>query len=233
MAQPKNAKKNARRRAPALKAIGVSPDGASLLLARTAAATTPAFRLAIDESLVGALEEAQSARKAAARAKDQLELPPPIPARVESKLSVAEIQNLLRQGRSAQAIAKKAGVDPSWVERWEGPIVWERAGIATRARRAYLSRPRGGTSRVSLGDAVAMNMKDRGIRIEGAEFDAAWDSVKKPRSDRWVVTFSFTHRAREQSARWEFDQETGELSAPDKVGSEIGWVAPLRRRRRA
>lgn len=234
MATRKNgAKKNPRKRPPTLKAIGVGPDGTSLLLARTAGSTTPGFRLAIDESLVGALEEAQSARKAAERARDQLELPPPIPARVESKLSVAEIQNLLRQGRSVQAIAKKAGVDPSWVERWEGPIVWERAGIATRARRAYLSRPRGGSSRVSLGDAVAMNMKERGLRIEGAEFDSAWDSVKKPRSDRWVVTFSFSHRSREQTARWEFDQESGELTALDKVGNEIGWVAPLRRRKRA
>lgn len=238
MAQPKNGSrktsaKSTRKRAPSLKAIGVTSDGAALLLARTSGATTPAFRLAIDEGLVGALEEAQSARKSAARARDQLELPPPIPARVESLLSVAEIQNLLRQGRSVQTIAKKAGVDPAWVERWEGPIVWERAGIATRARRAYLSKTRGGASRVSLGDAVAMNMKDRGLRIEGAGFDSAWDSVKKPRSDRWVVTFSFTQRGREQHAKWEFDQETAELTSLDKLGSEIGWVAPLKRRKRA
>jgi hypothetical protein len=133
VAQPK---KTARRRTPTLKAIGVSPDGSALLLARNAGAATPGFRLAIDEGLVGALEEARSARDATARARDQLELPPPIPARVESKLTVAEIQNLLRQGRSVDAIAKKAGVDASWVERWEGPIVWERSGTATRARRA-------------------------------------------------------------------------------------------------
>ena len=226
-------KKKARRRAPSLKAIGVSADGTTLLLARSAGATTPAFRLAIDEGLVGALEEAQSARKAARRAKDQLELPPPIPARVESKLTVAEIQNLLRQGRTVDSIAKKAGVDPAWVERWEGPIVWERAGTATRARRSYLERPRGGTSRVSLGDAVAMNMKERGLRMEGAGFDSAWDSVKKPRSDGWVVSFSFTHRSSEQKARWEFDPDTGQLSALDKLATEIGWVAPIRRRKRA
>jgi len=230
VAQPK---KNARKRTPTLKAIGVSPDGSALLLARNAGATNPGFRLAIDEGLVGALEEAQAARKAALRAKDQLELPPPIPARVESKLTIAEVQNLLRQGRSVDAIAKKAGVDPAWVERWEGPIVWERAGTATRARRSYVERPRGGASRVSLGDAVAMNMKERGLRIEGAAFDSSWDSVKKPRSDRWVVSFSFTHRSHEHRARWEFDPETGKLSALDKLATEIGWVAPLRRRKRA
>lgn len=221
------------KRTPVLKAVGVSPDGSSVLLARTAGAATPTFRLSIDEQLVGALEQAQSNRRASTRAKDQLELPPPIPARVESKLTVAEIQNHLRQGRSVEAIAKKAGVDPLWVQRWAGPIVWERAGTATKARRAYLSRARGGISRVSLGDAVAMNLKERGLRIEGAEFESSWDSTKKSRSDRWVVTFSFTHRAREQKARWEFDPETGDLTSLDKLANEIGWVPPLRRRKRA
>lgn len=229
MAKPKKPAQ----RATVLKAVGVSPDGASLLLAKTAGATTPTYRLSIDERLVGALEEAQTSRRAAARAKDQLELPPPIPARVESTLTVAEIQNLLRQGRSVDSIAKKAGVDPVWVERWAGPIVWERAGTATKARRAYLARARGGVSRVSLGDAVAMNLKDRGLRIEGAEFDSSWDSTKKSRSDRWVITFTFTHRSREQKARWEFDPENGDLTSLDKLANEIGWVPPLRRRKRA
>jgi Protein of unknown function (DUF3071) len=226
------AKKRSRTKIAGLKPVGATPDGDALLLARSAGGT-PAFRLPIDGSLVDVLEQAHTARSAAARAKDQLELPPPIPARVESQLTVAEIQAALRQGRTVEAVAKKAGVDPAWVERWAGPIVWERAGMATKARREYLSKPRGGTSRVSLGDAVAMNLKDRGLRIEGAEFDAAWDSTKKARSDKWVVTFTFTHRSREQTARWDFDPESGELACLDKLAGEIGWVAPIRRRKRA
>lgn len=227
MAQPK------KKRTATLKVIGTSPDGSALLLARSSGATTPAFRVVLDESLVGALEDAQSARKAVARAKDQLELPPPIPARVESKLSIKEVQNLLRQGKSVESIAKKAGVDSGWVERWEGPIVWERAGTATRARRAYLVRPRGGSSRMSLGDAVTFNLKDRGVRMEGAAFESAWDSVKKPRSDRWVVTFTFAHRSREQTVRWEYDPENDDLTAIDKTSADLGWVAPIQRRSRA
>ena len=229
--QPK--KKSARRRTPGLKPIGVTPDGSALLLARSAGATTASFRLPIDEALVGALEDAFGARKAASRAKDQLELPPPIPGRVESSLTVAEIQNLLRQGRSVAAIAKKAGVDPSWIERWETPIVWERAGTATRARRAHLVRARGGVSKLPLGEAIAHNLRGRGLRIEGPAFDAAWDSIKKPRTDRWVVSFSFTQRSREQTARWEFDPETGRLTGLDKVANDLGWVEPPRRRKRA
>jgi hypothetical protein len=225
-------KKKTRRPITKLIAVGVNPEGTSLLLARPGGAT-PAFRLAIDEDLVGALEEAHETRKAATRAKDQLELPPPIPARVESSLTVAEVQNLLRQGRSAAAIAKRAGVDPAWVERWEGPIVWERAGTATRARRAYLSKTRSGSSRVSLGDAVAMNLKDKGLRLDGAEYESAWDSIKKPRSEKWVVSFTFAQRDREQVARWEFDPETGRLTGLDKLANELGWIAPIKRRSKA
>ena len=230
MAEPKKA---ARKRVSSLKPVGVSPDGTALLLSRKAGSSTPSFRLGIDESLVAALEEAHHARTAAKKAKDQLELPPPIPARVESKLTVREVQNLLRQGRTVAAIAKRAGVDPQWVERWESPIIWERAGMATRARRAHLTKARGGISRVPLGEAVASNLKDRGVKLDNKAFEAAWDSTKKARSTRWAVTFTFTSKGREQTARWEFDPETSEVHGLDKLANELGWVAPPRKRSRA
>ena len=204
-----------------------------MLLGRGAGARSPAFRLPIDESLVAALEEAHATRTAARKAKDQLELPPPIPVRVESKLSVREVQNLLRQGRTVAVIAKRAGVDPQWVERWESPIIWERAGMATRARRSHLMKARGGVSRVPLGEAVTANLKDRGIKMDARTFEAAWDSTKKARSTRWTVTFTFTSKGREQTARWEFDPESGEVHGLDKLANELGWIAPPRKRSRA
>jgi len=215
-----------------LKVVGTSPEGDALLLGRSATAA-PAFRVPLDVGLVEALEEAQASRLAAARALDQLELPPPIPSRVESSLAVREIQNLLRQGRSAESIAKKAGGDATWVERWEGPIVWERAGTAARARRAFLSRSRGGSSRFPLGDAVVSNLKERGVKMDADAFEGAWDSTKKPRSEKWTVAFAFPQRSREYVARWEFDPETDKLVAIDKLANELGWVAPIRRRKRA
>ncbi len=225
-------KKPVRKRTPTLKAIGADPSGSALLLARSSTATTPTFRLSIDEGLVDALESAQTARAAATRAEAQMELPPPMPARVESKLTVKEIQNLLRQGRSVEAIAKRAGVDPDWVQRWEVPIVWERVGMAAKARRVHLRRARGGISRVPLGEAVAANLKRRGVKVD-ADSDEGWDSTRKPRSSRWVVTFSFDARGREQVAHWEYDPESDTLSNGDKLGTELGWIPPIRRRTRA
>lgn len=236
MAQPK---KGGRKRVSTLKPVGIGPDGTSLLLARSATAASGSFRLAIDEALVERLEEAHAARAARDHVQTKVETtdgPEPVPqapVKVESKLSIKEIQGLLRQGRSVEAIARKAGVEPDWVHRWEVPIQWERSGTATRAQRVHLRRARGGVARVPLAEAVVANLKDRGIRLEPAAFDAGWDSTKRPRSARWIVTFTFTARRSEQVARWEFDPESGDLSALDKLANELGWIAPLRRRSRA
>lgn len=225
-------KKAVRPRVTSLKAVGTSPDGSALLLGRPQGGGAR-FKVPIDTALVEALEAARSARDAAARARDQLELPPPIPARVESSLTVKEIQDLLRQGRTTSAIAKRAGVDPEWVARWEGPIVWERAGMAARARRASMVRSRGGRSRFPLGDAVAANLKEKGVQLTPEGLEGGWDSMKRPRANRWVVTFTYSTRSGEQSARWELDPEDDTVTALDKAANELGWVAPIRRRSKA
>ncbi|HEV3472362.1 MAG TPA: septation protein SepH, partial [Actinomycetota bacterium] len=126
---PKPARRPAR-----LKPVGVNEDGTEIQLAPSSTRRAT-HRLSIDPELVDALEQAQAARARTRAARAQAELPPPVES-VESRLTVREIQSLLRQGRPVAAIAKKAGVEEAWVRRWEGPIVWERAGAATRARRA-------------------------------------------------------------------------------------------------
>lgn len=191
------------------------------------------FKLSIDVALVDALETARAARDAATRARDRLELPPPIPARVESSLTIKEIQDLLRQGRSTAVIAKRAGVDTEWVARWEGPIVWERAGMAARARRATLVRARGGRSRVSLGEAVTANLRAKGVSLPAEEMEAGWDSIKRPRTNRWIITFTYPARTGEQVARWEIDPDQDVVTALDKTANDLGWVPPIRRRSKA
>lgn len=191
------------------------------------------YKLGIDSGLVEALEAARLTRDAAARARDQLELPPPIPARVESALTIKEIQDLLRQGRTMTSIAKRAGVDADWIARWEGPIVWERAGMAARARRAPMVRARGGRSRLPLLEAVEVNLKEKGVRITPADLDTGWDAVKRPRANRWIVSLAFPGRGGEQTARWELDPHEDLVRALDKTANELGWIPPIRRRSKA
>ncbi|MGH2695056.1 MAG: septation protein SepH, partial [Actinomycetota bacterium] len=125
--------------------------------------------------------------------------------------------------------AKRAGVDPAWVERFEGPIVWERAGMATRAQRARLVRPRLGTSSLSLGDAVRANLRRRKVTVPPEQLDAAWDAVRRARGRKWVVRLALPG-ARRGLAEWEFDSESERLTALNHLAAELGWVEPRRRR---
>jgi DUF3071 family protein len=226
-----------------LKAVGVSDDGLSLILATRANARAGPYRLLLDESLLAQLEEART-RVAAAReaqaaaaleadppeAAPAAEVPPPQPVRVESKLTVKEVQSLLRQGRSVQSIAKKAGVSESWIERFEVPIVWERAGMAARAQRATLVKSRSGASALPLGEAVQSNLKSRRIAMTPDAYSAAWDSTRHPKTGKWTVTFTFTSRRRPHIAQWQYDTENLEVHPLNKLAAELGWVQPRRRR---
>ena len=220
---PKAARRPAR-----LKPIGVNEEGTEILLA-PGSGKRATHRLPIDPEMVDALEEAQAARARARAARAQAELPPPVES-VESSLTVREIQSLLRQGRPVAAIAKKAGVEEAWVRRWEGPIVWERAGASTRARRATQKRPRGGPSKMPLGESVAANLKKRGVTLDPEAFEDAWDSTKKSRGNNWIVTFTFDQRKRQRTARWDFDPEAETVKPLDELAASLGWVERTRRR---
>lgn len=214
-----------------LKPIGVTEDGAYVTLARRANAKSGGWRIAVDDDLLSRLEEAVSRARAARGIVTPVEPPPPPPARLDSKLSPKEIQALLREGRSVGAIAKKAGVPAAWVERFEGPIVWERVGMATRARSSTLERSRRGPSALPLGESVETNLRRRGARLDPAETEDAWDAVRHPRSDRWIVTFRYHYRNRDLTAQWEFDPETQRLSSINPLASQLGWVEPRSRRK--
>lgn len=211
-----------------LKAVDVSDDGRALILARRAGVKQGAFRLAIDESLVAQLEVARARAARPTEAKVRLL---PRPAVVESKLSPREIQSLLRRGQSVASIAKKAGVDEGWVERFEGPIVWERVGMAQRAQGATVTRSRRGRSRLPLGEAVRSHLKERRAGLTPEQIDDRWDSVRRAKGNRWIVRFTYPTRGRDRVAEWDFDPATGKLNALNDLAAEIGWVEPRTRRK--
>ena len=225
-----------------LKAVGVSDDGLALFLATRANAKSGGYVLALDESLVERLEEARakafaakaerdatSAQAGGGKARAQPPPPPPRP-RVESRLSVKEIQAMLREGRTVEAIAKKAGVDAAWIQKFQAPVVWERAGMASRARRSIVVRPRGGPSAVPLDDAVLANLRARGIQMSVGAYETSWDSIRRVKSGTWTVSFTFEARGRDHVAKWEYDTETMEVRPMNKLAGDLGWVAPRRRR---
>jgi transcriptional regulator with XRE-family HTH domain len=196
-----------------LKPVGVTDDGAALLLARRAGAKG-AFSLPIDAALVAALEEARS------------KFGPSSYIRQESRLTPREIQALLRRGLSVEEVARRAGVDIAWVERFEGPILWERSGMVERAQKAMMSRPRLGASALPLGEAVAAKLRSR--RQSRDNLGERWDCVRAAKGRNWVVRFAVSGG---RHAEWEFDPATNQLLALNDLGQELGFVQ--RRSRRA
>ncbi len=215
-----------------LRAIGVTEDGLYLTLARRANAKSGGWRVPVDEELLTWLEEAiQRAKRAQRAAAGIEEVVTPRAPRADSKLSPKEIQNLLRQGSSVTSIAKKAGVPPEWVARFEGPIIWEREGMATRAKKTILERSRRGPSALPLGEAVEANLRSKGVPNTPELIESGWDARRRSRSDRWIITFSYPSRNRDLSAQWEFDPEGGVVTPLDPLASRLGWVETRSRRK--
>ncbi len=213
-----------------LRAIGVTEDGLYLTLARRSNAKSGGWRVAVDDELLAWLEEAVQ-RTRMTGVESGLQKPRVATPRVNSKLSPKEIQNLLRQGSSVTSIAKRAGVPPEWVARFEGPIIWEREGMATRARKATLQRSRRGPSALPIGDAVEANLRAKGVGNTLELMKSGWDARRRSRSGKWIITFSYSFRNRDLSAQWEFDPEGGVVSPLDPLASRLGWVEPRPRRK--
>ena len=213
-----------------LRPIALSDDG-SLVLATRANAKTGAYRVPVDDVLLE-LVRASQARVPEPQPEPEprgVPAPPPPEPRVDSKLSPREIQALLRQGKSITSIAKKAGVGAEWIQRFEGPIAWERAGMATRAQRSTLVRARRGPSKLPLGEAVAANLRTRVAGTDGHGHEE-WDAVRHPRKKTWIVTCSFMTRGKPAGVRWEFDPETEEVTALSNLAGDLGFVAGRKRK---
>ena len=151
----------------------------------------------------------------------------------DSKLAPRDVQRLLRAGKPVEQVAKQAGVDVAWIERFLGPVLDERAVAIRDSQNARLEKPRLGLSSLPLGEAVARNLRARRVRISDDELKAAWDASRSD-SQPWVISLTFPYRGREQRAVWRFDPRTGEVSRREPARERCrlggGLATPGRRR---
>jgi hypothetical protein len=129
-----------------------------------------------------------------------------------SGLSPAEIQARLRAGRSVRAVAREAGADAAWVERWHTPIVAERERVLADARSRRVDRPRARP----LGAAVDRSLLDRGIPPQ----DAVWRVVRRD-DGRWRVSVRFEEDGRTRTATWLLDPNAERLRAQSPLATEL------------
>lgn len=146
--------------------------------------------------------------------------------RVESRLRPAEIQSMLRQGTSPRTVAERAGTEVSWVERWLPPILAERRQVLEEAQGMRLERPRLGTSRQPLGQAVMSNLRSKRVDPD----DVRW-SAKRRMDGSWTVSVRYRGRKRWRTASWRLDRERDRLSPASDLARELGFARARRRGR--
>ena len=120
------------------------------------------------------------------------------------------------------ALARSSGTDEAWIRRFAAPVLAEKAIVIERARSITFTKRGVGPSAAALGPAVAANVIDRGVPLTLPDLEAGWSAYQHPEGG-WHVTFTFPLRGRRQTAEWEIDLATGDLTARNKLASELGW----------
>lgn len=147
-------------------------------------------------------------------------------ARVESLLSPAEIQTLLRRGVSPRRVAERAGTEIAWIERWLPPILAERRQVLEEAHAICLERARLGVSKQPLTQAVRTNLRAKRVDLD----DVEW-TTKRRADGSWTVSVRYRSRGRRRTASWRLDREKGRLSPASELARELGFARSRRRGR--
>jgi hypothetical protein len=192
-----------------LRALGLTDDGKSLVLVDLSrGADGERFRVAADERLRAALRSG-APRAVAAQAE----------TRVESALSPREIQARLRAGATAEEVAKAAGIPVGRIQRYEAPILAERARVVSEARRASAPGPHRQTPGRPLGALVDDRLEQEEVDPDSVE----WDARRRP-DGTWLVTLAMTTRGPAR-ATWSWDPQARRVRGVDAGATAI--LAPM------
>jgi hypothetical protein len=208
-----------------LKLVGASTDLEHLVFSSQKKGRKGSHVAPIDDKLFRVLEDVVRKR----RSKDKSEPQPKKPA-TEPKLPPREVQRLLRAGRTVEQVARSAGMDVAWVQRFLGPVLDERTIAIQDLQKSRLEKPRLGISGAPLGESVARNMRARRVKITEEELADAWDASRVDGAP-WTVTLTFSYRGRPQRAVWRYDPHRREVTSANRLGSDLGWVSDARRAR--
>jgi hypothetical protein len=193
-----------------LHVVGLSEDEDFLVVAGD---DGTAFRLAVDDatSAVAGRSPARTAdRYAAAR--------PPATRDPETTMDLTlrprDIQARIRAGATVDDVIAESSLPRDRVERYAGPMLAERAHVATLARDTEVRRDL--ASDAPLSRAVAERLTTVGVD----EATADWDAWRRE-DGRWVVRIAYAAGRVERSGHWVFDPRAGSLLADD---AEARWL---------
>ena len=121
-------------------------------------------------------------------------------ARMDSTLSLREIQDRLRSGASVEDVAVEAGVQPAELAAYAGPILAEREYIAALARDSNVRRSGDSSAHRDLDAAVTEQLAARDVDPQ----EVVWDSCRVERR-RWQVVASVQDGGTERRAVFNYD----------------------------
>ncbi len=203
--------------------VGTTTDQAGLILSARRGARSGSYTLVLDDALAQAVEELRAKQEEAGPAAGR----GGAGDRTESRLPVGEIQLRLRRGRSVKDVARDAGVDPEWVERFAAPVFAEQAKAIAKVQSTFLRRARLGPSGMRVGDAVRRNLAERSVVMSPDEYAQAWTTVQRP-DGRWMVKFTFQYRGGAKTLKYEV-KTNGDVSTSDSFTSGLSYITPPKR----
>ena len=182
-----------------LRLVGVSDDGTRLVVEDGAGEQ---FTVPLDERLHAALR-GDRARLG------QLQIS------IEGELRPREIQERIRAGETAEAIASSAGVPVERVRRFEGPILLERTVVAQQAQAVGVRRVTDSVT-TPLGTLVSTRLAEHQVDEDSLD----WDSWLVDQG-RWMVRLTYRTDGDERAATWAYDPGRRSIEPAD---DEARWL---------
>lgn len=130
-----------------------------------------------------------------------------------SSLTPKDIQQRIRAGLTAAELSELSGMAIEALEKFEPPVIAERAYVAELARTTRIGRD---ASAPLLGELVTDRLAGRGVEPDDVRWDA-WREVDEP----WQVAVDFRVDGRSVRALWSFDHASRTLTAEDE---ESRWL---------
>ena len=132
---------------------------------------------------------------------------------MDDGLRPRDIQARIRAGQSSAQIATATGMDLDKVERFEAPVLAERAHIADRARTTEVRHSAPGRT---VEDVVIAAVKGRGVDPQTLE----WDSWRRD-DGLWTVTVAFGPDDDRRSGRCTYDLVARAVIPDDDIARSL------------
>jgi hypothetical protein len=178
--------------------VALSEDGQALVLADEVGRL---LALPLDDRINGALHSDHSPTSGSAVAVAHVDAMP--------SLSPRDIQARIRQGESAEDVARVAGVPVDRVLRYAGPVLQERAMLAQHARRTRLKTSDTGAP---LAEVVDSRLAQHGIDAE----KISWDAYRRD-DGTWRIVATWPSGKATAQAIWDMDKARQVVSPHDDM----------------